>query len=735
MLHSKNASNKDMDILGPDLMPTVSTDYWPMSKRLHTAQKKYGVKTDHKNTKSAYPLYVNERGKIILPKEDPVTLEVIAICHQGDLVHRSAMDTLEEFRNHYTMQGMGRKAEEEFVKALCRRCLSCIKTKTGKTIPRPMWYMVYATRPFEYIHIDFIELPEAVDGCKYILCITDDFSLTTVLHPTKHADADTVVKVMLEQYLPVYPDPDLIHSDGGTHFVNNIVKKLTKARGIKHTICTPYAKWAHGVAEANNKRVLTILRTLCRKLGKSQGQWSHVVKLVQGAMQRQGRASRGGKSPIELTTSIIPRTAASMLYTDAKTLDVLDEDASKALDETAKAFAEHMVQLYDAANLARRAMSKRNRKRTSDKAVPKIDVGDFVLYAKHKKDTKLDYTWLGPCEVVKVVTPLVYQIRPYTLYESQPFDVHIQRLRRFAGKQLTMTEQLRLEVNREHPDNIVSKIVGHEMKHGTLYMKVRWKGFTAEMDTAQEATELFESCPHEITEYYASVKAKKNDELHKFMQEYFPSLAHEQEVERRKKTAGDIAPGKKKRQRVKGRTIDQAMQESATASAQQKQQAKKQKKKAAQQAQQPTEAAMREAANSARDKRAAKRNEQKSESSAEPEENTEEAHASAAEPEAEAATPISEATAEQPKKRKRGRPKKTETESWAKWKSTYKQKAQPMYALNTEVRDSKQKGAGKGLFMLEKAKVGDRVAVYAGEQITEEEAKARDSQYILRVKE
>ena len=56
-------------------------------------------------------------------------------------------------------------------------------------------------------------------------------------------------------------------------------------------------------------------------------------------------------------------------------------------------------------------------------------------------------------------------------------------------------------------------------------------------------------------------------------------------------------------------------------------------------------------------------------------------------------------------------------------------------ALNTEVKDSKQEGAEKGLFMLEKAKIGDRVAVYAGEQITEEEARARDSQYILRVKE
>ena len=93
-------------------------------------------------------------------------------------------------------------------------------------------------------------------------------SATTVLHPTKNASANTVVKVLMEQYLPIYPDPDLIHSDGGTHFCNKIVEELTEARGIKHTICTPYAKWAHGVAEANNKRVMTILRTLCRKLGK-----------------------------------------------------------------------------------------------------------------------------------------------------------------------------------------------------------------------------------------------------------------------------------------------------------------------------------------------------------------------------------------------------------------------------------------------------------------------------------
>ena len=58
-----------------------------------------------------------------------------------------------------------------------------------------------------------------------------------------------------------------------------------------------------------------------------------------------------------------------------------------------------------------------------------------------------------------------------------------------------------------------------------------------------------------------------------------------------------------------------------------------------------------------------------------------------------------------------------------------------MYVLNMEVRESKQKGAGMGLFMLEKAKKGDRVAIYAGELITQEEVSKRNSDYIFQVKQ
>ena len=62
----------------------------------------------------------------------------------------------------------------------------------------------------------------------YLLVITDDFSLTTVLHACESNDADTVVRVLLEHWLSHYPDPELMHTDGGSHFDNEVVKKLTK---------------------------------------------------------------------------------------------------------------------------------------------------------------------------------------------------------------------------------------------------------------------------------------------------------------------------------------------------------------------------------------------------------------------------------------------------------------------------------------------------------------------------
>ena len=192
----------DMNIHGTDLMPKVQQDNWPTPARIAAAQMRSNIRADTQDTTNGVRLQVTADRKILLPPNTDITEEVIAICHQGDMVHRSMDNTIHEFNAHYKIHGITKTAQQAYIRARCKRCLSCIKTRAGKTIPRPMWYMVYATRPFEYIHIDFMDMPETVNGCKHVLIITDDFSLTTLIHATPDATAATVADVLLNHWLP-----------------------------------------------------------------------------------------------------------------------------------------------------------------------------------------------------------------------------------------------------------------------------------------------------------------------------------------------------------------------------------------------------------------------------------------------------------------------------------------------------------------------------------------------------
>ena len=128
------------------------------------SQRKVGITTDHTDETASTPVFTDGNNKIVLPVDHRVTNHIIAVCHQGDHIHRSADETLREFREHYFLHTHKCKTEEKVIHNRCYKCLSYIKSRTGKTMSRPMWYMTYVTRPFEYIHIDFVELPMTKNG-------------------------------------------------------------------------------------------------------------------------------------------------------------------------------------------------------------------------------------------------------------------------------------------------------------------------------------------------------------------------------------------------------------------------------------------------------------------------------------------------------------------------------------------------------------------------------------------
>ena len=144
------------------------------------------------------------------------------------------------------------------------------------------------------------------------------------------------------------------------------------------------------------------------------------------------------------------------------------------------------------------------------------------------------------------------------MYEAEPFDVHVQRLRRFASAQLHVTEALQLSIDRDHPDNIIAKITAHQRDDadGIMYLRCRWRGFTSKLDSWQTAEVLVEDCPEMVVKYI-NTQQKRDRAIQDLVQQHFPDLDRQNAVQARKRIPGEIAAGKRRSRGRVGRTLRQ----------------------------------------------------------------------------------------------------------------------------------------------------------------------------------
>ncbi|CAM4667453.1 unnamed protein product [Caretta caretta] len=125
----------------------------------------------------------------------------------------------------------------------CQQCTICQQHNVGKAVKvrqaahPPPW------EPFVNIQIDFIQCC----NYEYVLVLVDVFSNWVEAFPCRRADAKTVVKILLKDFIPRFDTPVGISSDRGTHFTGHI-KELCAALQIQHnpivpTTCNLLGQW------------------------------------------------------------------------------------------------------------------------------------------------------------------------------------------------------------------------------------------------------------------------------------------------------------------------------------------------------------------------------------------------------------------------------------------------------------------------------------------------------------
>ncbi len=79
--------------------------------------------------------------------------------------------------------------------------------------------------------------------------------------PLKAENADKVVIFLYEEIICRFGIPRILQSDRETHFVNEVIQRLTKRFKIKHSLSSPYHPQSNGLVERFNK-------TFCEGIAK-----------------------------------------------------------------------------------------------------------------------------------------------------------------------------------------------------------------------------------------------------------------------------------------------------------------------------------------------------------------------------------------------------------------------------------------------------------------------------------
>ena len=89
----------------------------------------------------------------------------------------------------------------------------------------------------------------------FILVLIDAFSRWVELFPTKTTTALESASCIF-QHMGRFGTPDVVHTDRGTAFHNELVSKLLRMTGTEQSLATAYSSEENGIVERANQKVL-----------------------------------------------------------------------------------------------------------------------------------------------------------------------------------------------------------------------------------------------------------------------------------------------------------------------------------------------------------------------------------------------------------------------------------------------------------------------------------------------
>ena len=202
-------------------------------------------------------LYKNSKeGDNILVLPRSLIKEVLEGIHD-DNGHQGIERSMARVNLWYTWKG-----KYEDVRKYVNECEVCSRSKGIVRKPIIRLGSLGASRPLELLFLDFVTLDKSTDNRENVLVMTDAYTKFVRAVPTRDQSAETVAKILLNEWVYDYGIPERIHTDQGRNFQAGLVKEVCNLFGIKQSRSSPYHPKGNGQCERMNRTIISLLRVL-----------------------------------------------------------------------------------------------------------------------------------------------------------------------------------------------------------------------------------------------------------------------------------------------------------------------------------------------------------------------------------------------------------------------------------------------------------------------------------------
>lgn len=495
---------------------------------------------------------LKHKGLTWVPDVNDLRLRCMVVAHTSSGGHRSWGIMSKLLKGHLYWKKMS-----DSIRDFVNKCLNCIKCKAGDTVPRPWGCRAFPEKRNQIVSLDYMFVQKVKSGChhdlRYILVLRDEYSGYCELVTFAEANSENAISALCSWFAR-YGIPEVVRSDGGSHFVSTVVKEVCERLGIRREVTAAYCSFSLGSVERINRDVLQLMNLLLREHKMSNEYWPQVVPAIMSIINSTSTVRLGGNCARTVFIGF-PRTDPLDVLYD-KDLGVLElplgvteiKQAARTLVDSFVESRDSMKKYYEKARDRRNQMyiqyyltgsrKKRfqedSRKRTNwiQEEMNKLpvemsvhdrydiveqrlltgmfDVGDFVLvaFASKRDKGKLVITWRGPYRVSNVVNDRVYEVQ-HLVDDTKRF-AHAIRLRFYADKFYQVTEEVLEEIRSESSydgffdvESLLECRFNDEIVEWEF--RVRWKGFDEVDDSWEPLNQLLTTIPDVVDGFVASI--------------------------------------------------------------------------------------------------------------------------------------------------------------------------------------------------------------------------------------